>query len=52
MARTPDPDEPTAADLIANGVPPEIANDSSPEGGVALTRWLIGEYENGNRSWG
>lgn len=51
MPRTPDPDEPTAAELIANGVPPKIANDRSPEGGVALTAWLLGEYESGRRPW-
>lgn len=43
-------DDPTPDELIANGVPPEIANDPNDTSGLAL--WLLGEYESGRRSWG
>jgi hypothetical protein len=42
--------EETAARLVSEGVPAEIANNPNDTSGLA--GWLLGEYESGRRSWG
>lgn len=51
--RAPEDAVPTPAQMIANGMPPEIANaPDTPDRGVAIAEWLMSEYRNGNRSRG